>query len=69
MIKDEIVLSTQLQVAIKWGAPIYTFDGKNIVGLAAFKSHIALWFFQGALLKDRNKKLIKGIGLHDKYKK
>lgn len=40
---------------IKWGAPTYVFNGKNIVGLAAFKSYCGLWFFQGALLKDKKK--------------
>ena len=40
---------------IKWGAPVYVFQGKNVVGLAAFKSYFGLWFFQGALLKDKEK--------------
>lgn len=39
---------------IKWGAPTYVFDGKNVVGLAAFKNYCGLWFFQGALLKDKH---------------
>ena len=43
---------------IKWGVPVFTFEGKNIVGIAAFKSYVGLWFFQGALLKDKRKKLI-----------
>ncbi|MGB1283939.1 MAG: YdeI/OmpD-associated family protein [Polaribacter sp.] len=43
---------------IKWGAPVYVFQGKNIVGLAAFKKYFGLWFFQGALLKDKQKVFI-----------
>jgi len=43
---------------IKWGAPVYTFERKNIVGIGAFKSYVGLWFFQGALLNDKKKKLI-----------
>lgn len=43
---------------IKWGAPTYVFNGKNIVGLAAFKNYCGLWFFQGALLKDKHKVFI-----------
>ena len=43
---------------IKWGVPVFTFEGKNIVGIAGFKSYAGLWFFQGALLKDKKKKLI-----------
>ncbi len=47
-----ILLSTELEETIKWGAPCYTIDGKNVVGLAAFKSYAGLWFHQGALLSD-----------------
>ena len=54
----EIILSTELDETIKWGGPAYTLEGKNILGIGAFKKHLALWFFQGALLKDQNKKLI-----------
>ncbi len=54
----EILLSTPLKETIKWGAPVYTLDGKNLVGLGAFKSYVGIWFFQGALLKDERQKLI-----------
>lgn len=53
-----IAKSTGLEENIKWGAPTYTYKGKNIVGIAAFKSYVGLWFHQGALLKDPAKKLI-----------
>lgn len=53
-----IMQAKPLSETIKWGAPFYTFENKQIVGLAAFKSHVALWFPQGALLKDPQKKLI-----------
>lgn len=48
----EIIHSTELVETIKWGSPVYTFQGKNLVGLGSFKSYVGLWFFQGALLKD-----------------
>ncbi|MBC8147713.1 MAG: YdeI/OmpD-associated family protein [Bacteroidetes bacterium] len=54
----EIILSTELSESLKWGAPIYTFNYKNLVGIAAFKSYAGLWFHQGALLIDKEKKLI-----------
>ena len=54
----ELLLSTPLEETVKWGAPVYTLGGKNIVGLGAFKSYVGLWFFQGALLKDPAQKLI-----------
>lgn len=47
-----ILRSTPLTEEVKWGAPCYTYDGKNVVGLGAFKSHFGLWFHQGALLHD-----------------
>jgi uncharacterized protein YdeI (YjbR/CyaY-like superfamily) len=58
----KIALSSGLEETIKWGAPVYTEDGKNVVGLGAFKSYVGLWFFQGALLKDAKKKLISAQG-------
>ena len=57
LLKD-LVLIQPLEETIKWGAPVYTFKGKNIVGLGAFKSYVGLWFFQGALLKDKEQKLV-----------
>ena len=47
-----------LEETIKWGAPYYMNNGKNIMGMAAFKSYFGIWFMQGALLKDEQKKLI-----------
>ncbi|MGW1453416.1 YdeI/OmpD-associated family protein [Salegentibacter agarivorans] len=47
-----IMQNTELEECIKWGAPVYALDGKNVAGIAAFKNHCALWFFNGALLKE-----------------
>ena len=47
-----LVTETELEETIKWGAPVYTLNGKNVVGLGAFKTYVGLWFFQGALLSD-----------------
>lgn len=52
------LLSTNMEETIKWGAPVYTYKNKNIVGLAAFKNYCGLWFFQGGLLKDSHKVLM-----------
>lgn len=54
----EILKSTGMTETVKWGVPVYTIEGKNIAGLAAFKSYVAIWFYQGSLLKDKKKKLI-----------
>ena len=48
----EMMLTTDLEPTIKWGAPVYTINGKNVVGLGAFKNHCGLWFFNGSLLKE-----------------
>ncbi|GAA4274797.1 DUF1801 domain-containing protein [Aquimarina gracilis] len=53
-----IMCSTEMKETIKWGAPTYTIDGKNVVGLGAFKSYVGIWFHQGVFLKDQKNKLI-----------
>ena len=47
-----IMQNTELEECIKWGAPVYALEGKNVAGIAAFKNHCAIWFFNGALLKE-----------------
>lgn len=54
----EILQETELKEEVKWGGPIYTYNGKNVAGIAGFKSYFGLWFHQGALLKDSKQKLI-----------
>ena len=54
----DILRSTELKEEVKWGAPCYTYDGKNVVGVGAFKSYFGLWFHQGALLTDKKAVLI-----------
>ncbi|MEM6317343.1 MAG: DUF1801 domain-containing protein [Bacteroidota bacterium] len=48
----QLILSTNLTETIKWAFPCYTWNKKNIVGLAAFKDYFGLWFHQGATLLD-----------------
>lgn len=54
----DIFLSARLDETIKWGVPVYTFQGKNLAGMACFKSYIGIWFYQGALLTDKARKLV-----------
>jgi uncharacterized protein YdeI (YjbR/CyaY-like superfamily) len=54
----EIINSTELKETIKWSAPTYTLDGKNVIGLGAFKNHFGIWFFQGVFLKDEANLLV-----------
>lgn len=54
----KLLVELPLDETLKWGGPCYTRDGKNIVGIGAFKNHLTLWFYQGALLKDPRDALI-----------
>ncbi|MBK7175412.1 MAG: YdeI/OmpD-associated family protein [Bacteroidales bacterium] len=54
----EILLSCGLDEEYKWGSPIYTFQGRNVAGIRGFKEHLAIWFNNGALLKDSHKVLL-----------
>lgn len=62
--KEELILlrdlinSTELNEAIKWSAPVYDLNGKNVLGLGAFKQHFCIWFFNGVFLKDEYNLLI-----------
>lgn len=53
-----IVLTTELEESIKWNCPVYSLNGKNVLGFGAFKNHACIWFFQGVFLKDEHKKLV-----------
>lgn len=48
----KIILTTELEEDCKWGQPIYTLNGKNLLLLSAFNAHVRIAFFNGALLKD-----------------
>ncbi len=56
----EILDKMGLEVAIKWGSPVYTLNGKNIVSFGGFKHHFAIWFYNGVFLKDPYKVLTSG---------
>lgn len=53
----QCILECGLNEEVKWGAPAYTHNGL-VVGIGAFKKHVALWFFDGATLKDESKVLL-----------
>ena len=52
-----LLLTTELTETVKWGAPCYTINNKNVIGLGAFKSYVGIWFFQGVFLQDPKKVL------------
>ena len=53
-----IIMSTELEETVKWSIPTYCLNGKNILGLVAFKNHFCLWFHQGVFLKDAHNLLV-----------
>ncbi|MEL4307271.1 YdeI/OmpD-associated family protein [Joostella sp. CR20] len=54
----KVLCATELEETVKWGVPTYTINGKNVIGIAAFKSYVGLWFHNGALLTDKTKVLL-----------
>ncbi|MCW5517549.1 YdeI/OmpD-associated family protein [Muriicola sp. Z0-33] len=48
----KIALKTNMGETLKWGSPVYTVDGKNVLGILAFKNHFGIWFFNGVFLSD-----------------
>lgn len=53
----EIALKTELKETLKWGAPVYTIDNKNVIGILRFKNHFGIWFYNGVFLSDPKKVL------------
>lgn len=53
-----IISQLDLQATIKWSAPVYTYNGKNVIGLGAFKHHFGIWFFNGVFLSDPQNLLV-----------
>lgn len=54
----DIITKTELEETLKWSAPVYTLNGKNVIGLGAFKNHFGIWFFNGVFLKDEHNLLV-----------
>lgn len=48
----EIIQQSGLIEQIKWSAPCYTHEGKNILMLSAYKESVIVSYFQGVLLTD-----------------
>ena len=53
-----IIDKTELVETIKWGAPIYVYNKRNVIGLGGFKDYFTIWFLNGVFLKDEKKRLI-----------
>ena len=53
-----IIAKTDLVETAKWGGPVFTSNGKNILGIGGFKSYFGIWFYNGVFLKDEAKVLV-----------
>ncbi len=54
IILRKLALKAGFEESIKWNAPSYAAK-KNVLGLAAFKGWVSLWFHNGAFLVDHEK--------------
>lgn len=55
---NQIISKTELVETTKWGMPVFTINGKNVVGYTGFKTHFGLWFYNGVFLSDPYQVLI-----------
>ena len=55
----KLLLENELVEEFKWKQPCYTYNGKNVIILAALKDHVIISFFKGALLTNENEILQK----------
>lgn len=53
-----ILAKTPLVETVKWGAPVYTYNNRNVVGIGGFKDYFTIWFYNGVFLKDEQKRLV-----------
>ena len=53
-----IINKLPLEKTIKWGAEVFTYNGKNVVSYGGFKNYFMLWFFNGVFLEDKYKVLV-----------
>ena len=58
IILRDIITTTELEETLKWSAPVYALNGKNVLGLGAFKNHFGIWFFNGVFLEDKKQLLV-----------
>lgn len=57
-----LINTLPFEKTIKWGAEVYTFNGKNVVSYGGFKNHFAIWFYNGVFLKDKDQVLVNAQG-------
>ncbi len=51
----QLLLDTELTEERKWGVPVYTLNGKNVILLGVFNDSCVISFVKGSLMKDSEK--------------
>lgn len=54
----DVLRSSELVEAVKWGSPSYSLDNSILISLVGFKNHCAIWFHQGVFLEDATSVLV-----------
>lgn len=55
---SNIISEMPLEKSVKWGAEVFTYNGKNVVSYGGFKNYFTIWFYNGVFLKDKYKVLV-----------
>ena len=53
-----IINKASLEKSIKWGAEVFTWNGKNVISYGGFKNFFTLWFYNGVFLEDKYNVLV-----------
>ena len=54
----DILAKSGLPTSIKWGAEVFTYQGKNVVSYGGFKNFVSIWFYNGVFLSDPYRVLV-----------
>ncbi len=54
----KIISKMPLEKTVKWGAEVFTYNGKNVVSYGGFKNHFTIWFYNGVFLEDKYQVLV-----------
>ena len=53
-----IISKLPIEKTTKWGANVFTYNGKNVMSYGGFKNFFGIWFYNGVFLKDKYKVLV-----------
>jgi uncharacterized protein YdeI (YjbR/CyaY-like superfamily) len=54
----QLANESALEEELKWGCPVYTLNGKNVLMIGAFKEYCCLSFLKGVLINDTENLLV-----------